>query len=389
MDFTCHFQNITCAYAKDKTFMEVIYEKEICKYYINYQYSPRGQDLIPLQFFHQRNTIKEKAKEEGTISSVGMPDDWADWKDSWESISNTYGLVHDDTDMSSSEELSLFESEKDSPTKDIGDVGQAFGPTAIEMDVVEPQKASTWDSIPDWAKDPDGKWTISYLGTMGALVNTNNVSEPITSWEDLKNSDAKITLGDVLRGASSQMAVLSCAYAMGGDAENLDPAFDYFKELASEGRIDVGDGSVERLNRGEIDVLVTWDYLTLQYRDIVAANNPDLNMECHVMQDGAVQSGYCLVINKYAPHPYSAALTVEYLLSDEGQIERAKGYARPIRDDVVLPDDLKAKMISDDEYTNTIPLTDNDTVTKACSEIANRWEEEIIPLIGEQKLVAA
>lgn len=329
------------------------------------------------------DTIKEKAKEEGTISSVGMPDDWADWKDSWESISNTYGLVHDDTDMSSSEELSLFESEKDSPTKDIGDVGQAFGPTAIEMDVVQPYKASTWDSIPDWAKDPDGKWTISYLGTMGALVNTNNVSEPITSWEDLKNSDAKITLGDVLRGASSQMEVLSCAYAMGGDAENLDPAFDYFKELASEGRIDVGDGSVERLNRGEIDVLVTWDYLTLQYRDIVAANNPDLNMECHVMQDGAVQSGYCLVINKYAPHPYSAALTVEYLLSDEGQIERAKGYARPIRDDVVLPDDLKAKMISDDEYTNTIPLTDNDTVTKACSEIANRWEEEIIPLIGE------
>ena len=289
------------------------------------------------------DTIEEKAKEEGTISSVGMPDDWANWKSSWESISNTYGLAHDDTDMSSAEELSMFDSEKDSPTKDIGDVGQAFGPTAIDMDVVQPYKASTWDSIPDWAKDPDGNWTISYLG----------------------------------------MAVLSCAYAMGGDAENLDPAFDYFKELASEGRIDVGDGSVERLNRGEIDVLATWDYLTLQYRDIVAENNPDLNMECHIMQDGAVQSGYCLVINKYAPHPYSAALTVEYLLSDEGQIERAEGYARPIREDVILPDDLKAKMISDDEYTNTIPLTDNDTVTKACSEIASRWEEEIIPLIGE------
>ena len=329
------------------------------------------------------DTIEEKAKEEGTISSVGMPDDWANWKGSWESISNTYGLAHDDTDMTSAEELSMFDSEKDSPTKDIGDVGQAFGPTAIDMDVVQPYKASTWDSIPDWAKDPDGKWTISYLGTMGALVNKNNVSETIDSWEALKNSSAKITLGDVLRGASSQMAVLSCAYAMGGDAENLDPAFDYFKELASEGRIDVGDGSIERLNRGEIDVLATWDYLTLQYRDIVAENNPDLNLECHIMQDGAVQSGYCLVINKYAPHPYSAALTVEYLLSDEGQIERAEGYARPIREDVTLPDDLKAKMISDDEYTNTIPLADNDTVTKACTEIASTWEEEIIPLIGE------
>ncbi len=83
-----------------------------------------------------------------------------------------------------SEELS-FESEKDSPTKDIGDVGQAFGPTAIEMDVVQPYKASTWDSR-RLGKGPDGKWTISYLGTMGALVNTNNASEP-SAWEDLKS----------------------------------------------------------------------------------------------------------------------------------------------------------------------------------------------------------
>lgn len=121
-----------------------------------------------------------------------MPDDWANWKGSWENITSTYGLEHDDTDMTSSEELSIFESEKDSPTKDIGDVGQAFGPTAVDMDVVQPYKASTWDSIPDWAKDPDGKWTISYLGTMSALVNTNNVSDPITSWEDLKTVMQKL-----------------------------------------------------------------------------------------------------------------------------------------------------------------------------------------------------
>ena len=112
------------------------------------------------------DTIEEKAKEEGTISSVGMPDDWANWKSSWESISNTYGLEHDDTDMSSAEELSMFDSEKDSPTKDIGDVGQAFGPTAIDMDVVQPYKASTWDSIPDWAKDPDGNWTTQIARNM-------------------------------------------------------------------------------------------------------------------------------------------------------------------------------------------------------------------------------
>ena len=60
----------------------------------------------------------------------------------------------------------------------------------------------------------------------------------------------------------------------------------------------------------------------------------------------------------------------------------AEGYARPIRSDVELPAELSAKMIPDEEYTNTIPLTDNDAVTAACTEIATRWEEEIIPLMG-------
>ena len=203
------------------------------------------------------DTILEKAKEEGQINSVGMPDDWANWRGSWAAVSEKYGLTHEDTDMSSAEELSTFETEKDAATKDIGDVGQAFGPTAVEMDVVQPYKASTWDSIPDWAKDPDGKWCISYVGTMSAMVNADRVSTTIDSWQALKDSGATITIGDVVRGASAQMAVLSCAYALGGGMDNLDPAFDFFKEMAQEGRLDAGTYSQERMDRAEIDVLLT------------------------------------------------------------------------------------------------------------------------------------
>lgn len=326
--------------------------------------------------------IIEKAQEEGTISSVGMPNDWTNWEGSWEAITETYGLEHDDTDMSSAEELSMFETEKDAATKDIGDVGQAFGQTAIDMDVVQPYKASTWDSIPDWAKDPDGNWVITYVGTMSCMVNKNNVDETIDSWEDIANSDCVVTMGDVVRAAAPQTAVLSCAYAMGGDMENLDPAFDFFKQLAEEGRLDAGEYSQERMARNEIDVSLTWDYLSLKYRDLIVEESPEANIECHVMTDGAIQSGYCLVINKYAPHPYSAALTVEYMLSDEGQLDRAEGYARPIRSDVEIPEELAQKMIADEEYTDGIPLTDNEAITAACAEISTRWEEEIIPLMN-------
>ena len=73
---------------------------------------------------------------------------------------------------------------------------------------------------------------------------------------------------------------------------------------------------------------------------------------------------------------------MEYLLSDEGQIDRARGYARPIRSDVELPSDLAEKMIPDEENTDAIPLTDNEAVSAACAEIASRWEEEIIPLMN-------
>ena len=45
------------------------------------------------------------------------------------------------------------------------------------------------------------------------------------------------------------------------------------------------------------------------------------------------------------------------------------------------PEELSKKMIADAEYTNTIPLTDNEAITAACTEIATRWEEEIIPLM--------
>ena len=77
-----------------------------------------------------------KAKEEGHVESVGMPDDWANWGDSWANFTAKYGITHNDTDMGSAEELSAFEAEKDSPTRDMGDVGQGFGPMAIEMDIL-------------------------------------------------------------------------------------------------------------------------------------------------------------------------------------------------------------------------------------------------------------
>lgn len=327
--------------------------------------------------------IEECAKEEGRVDSVGMPDDWAHWDMSWESINEQYGVDHDDVDMSSGEEIALFVAEKDDPTKDIGDVGYAFTSSAMEEDCLQPYKVSCWDSIPDWAKDPDGYWTVSYTGTTCFIFNDAAIDGDLpTTWQELMDSDIVVNVGSVLTGASSQANILACAIAMGGDFDNVQPGIDYFKELAKQGRIHPSEGQLAEMVSGEVECFAgRFDFNGTAWG---AEYNPQelegLHITTVIPQDGAITTGYALILNKWAPHPHAAALTLEHMLSEEGQIERAYGGARPIRTDVEIPED--APILSSDQYENAIAPESAEALQDACDEIARLWEEEVIPLMG-------
>ena len=325
----------------------------------------------------------KNAKEEGDLQSVGMPDDWANWKGSWDAITDTYGITHGDVDMTSAEELSQFAAEKDDPTKDIGDIGLSMTPEAIKQDVIGTYKASTWDSFPDWAKDPDGHWIMTYTGSLAFIANTEFTGGKCpTSWEDVKNGDYLVSVGNVLGGAASQVAVLSCAIANGGSMDNVQPGIDYFKELAKAGRLDTGDTTSARLASGEMVCCVgNYDYSVLAWRDNIVAENTTMELDITIPSDGSVTNGYAQIINKYAPHPNAAGLAIEYLCSDEGAINRAEGYARPTKQDVTLPDDVKSKLLDDDLYKNCTNISDVDALNSACAEIAELWEREVLPLV--------
>ena len=62
-----------------------------------------------------------------------MPDSWANWKDTWQQLGSLYGIKHQDTDMSSAQEIAKFAAEKANATADIGDVGGAFSPVAVKQ----------------------------------------------------------------------------------------------------------------------------------------------------------------------------------------------------------------------------------------------------------------
>ena len=322
--------------------------------------------------------ITEKAKEEAEVNSVGMPDTWANWIETWEGITSEYGIKHTDVDMSSAEELALFEAEKSNPTKDIGDVGQSFGPLAEEKGLTMPYKTTNWDKIPDWAKDDNGDWIVGYYGTMAFITNKQLVQEAPQSFEDMLNGSYKVAVGDVAKASQAQNAVLAAAIAMGGDETNIQPGIDFYKKLAEQGRLDKGELSLARLEKGEIEVALLWDFNALGYKAQFETNNNNAQFEVHIPKDGSIQSGYATVINAYAPHPHAAALTREYILSDKGQINLARGFAKPIRSDVVLPEDVKSKMIPDEEYSKARPVKDFKAWEAAVKELGQIWQENVM-----------
>jgi len=88
-------------------------------------------------------------------------------------------------------------------------------------------------------------------------------------------------------------------------------------------------------------------------------------------------SGYSQIINKNAPHPNAARLARDYILSDEGQTNLAKGYARPIRTNVKLPDSVKEKLLPDSAYKNIYHVKDNEVWNKTTLKIGQMWQSEV------------
>ena len=313
------------------------------------------------------------AKEEGDVQSVGMPDEWADWGSLWQDMSDNYGITHADVDMSSAEELQMFVTEGENGTKDIGDVGYAFTSQVIDEDLTQGYKTSYWDSVPDWAKGEDGKWMVAYTGATTFLVNTDLIEEDApTSWADIKNGSYKVAIGDI-NGGNAQGAILASNYALGGDLTNLDPAIEFWTEMAKAGRINSLDIVQQNFETGEVPVGVVWSFTGIPY----SKNITNYKMVANVPTDGAILNGYASVINKYAPHPAAAALTREVMFSDEGQTFLANAGAVPTRTDVEI------EGFDPDAYANAIPNTDPVAYAAACEELVTRWSEEVLPLINE------
>jgi len=321
--------------------------------------------------------LEDAARKEGMVNSVGMPDAWANWKDTWQDLASKYGLKHSDTDMSSAQEIAKFEAEKDNASADIGDVGAAFGPIAIAKGVSQTYKPSTWDQVPEWAKDKDGHWALAYTGTIAFIINMDLVkeSERPKTWHDLERGTYKVAIGDVGTAAQAANGVLAAAIAYKGDESNVAPGLQLFTKLAQQKRLSLANPTIQTLEKGEVEVGVVWDFNGLSYRDQIDPKR----FEVLIPSDGSITSGYTTIINKYAKHPNAAKLTREYIFSDAGQINLAKGHARPIRaEHLKLPEDVQAKLLPNEQYAPAQPIKNAEVWEATSKKLPQMWQEQVI-----------
>jgi putative spermidine/putrescine transport system substrate-binding protein len=295
------------------------------------------------------------AQAEGELTVIALPHDWCNYGEVIETFKSKYGLTVNELnpDAGSGDELEAIKANKDNQgpqAPDVIDVGFAFGQQAKDEGLIQPYKVSTWETIPDDVKDPDGYWYGDYYGVMSFMINKDVVANNPQSWADLLKEEyrSQVALsGDPRTSNQAILAVQNASLAAGGSLEDPEAGLSFFAELNAKGNLVPTIANNALVARGETPVRITWDYNALAGADSFEGNPP---VEVVVPSDARLAGVYLQAISAYAPHPNAAKLWMEYLYSDEGQLLWMKGYCHPIREA-----DLRARGVVPEELLNKLP----------------------------------
>ena len=271
------------------------------------------------------------AKAEGTLNTITLPANWANYGNIITAFQNKYGINVTDAnpDGSSQDELNAVTQLKGQDrAPDVLDLGQSFAIGAAKQGLLAPYKVANWAQVPDDAKAPDGTWFSDYGGYVAIGYDPARVPVPPTSFADLLKPQYRNQVGingDPTQASAAFSAVYAAALANKGTFDNIQPGVDYFRALKAAGNFVPVKGSAATVQSGQTPVLVYWDYLQVSQ---VQSQVP--NYKVAIPADAAYAAYYTQAISATAPHPAAARLWEEFLYSTEGQNMWLQGAARPI-----------------------------------------------------------
>jgi putative spermidine/putrescine transport system substrate-binding protein len=323
--------------------------------------------------------LEAAAKAEGNLTTIALPHSWCNYGELLTGFNAKYGIAINELnpDGGSGDEIEAIKANKDNPgpaAPDVIDVGLSFGPTAKTDGLIQAYKVSTWDSIPETAKDADGFWYGDYYGVLSFEVNTKVVKNVPADWPDLLKPEYKNQValaGDPTVSNQAISGVWASGFSTGGSLDNAQPGLDFFKQLNAAGNFVPVIAKTGTVASGDTPIRIAWTYNALADKDSLAGNPP---IEVVVPTSGRFGGMYVQAISAYAPHPNAAKLWMEYLYSDEGQAGWLKGYCHTTR-----LDDLKARKVSSDLIAKLPDITGavyptSAQAAKAKELITKQWD---------------
>lgn len=317
---------------------------------------------------------------EGKLNTIALPPDWANYGKIIEGFSAKYGVEVESQqpDANSQDEINAATQNAGTDrAPDVFDLGQAVALANTGM--YAPYQVERFADIPTAFKDANGLWVNDYGGFMSIGYDANKVPE-ITSITDLLGPDYKGAValnGDPLQAAAGWNGVMMASIASGGNADDIAPGVEFFKELNAAGNFLPVDPTPATIESGQTPVVFDWDYL--QAGQVEGLKEKGIDWKIFVPEGAVVGGYYYQAVNADAPHPACARLWQEYLYSPDGQNEWLRGGARPVLAEVYAAEGtLDAEAFAKLPPVSGDPIVPNDAQVAAGTEyLTANWAAAI------------
>lgn len=266
----------------------------------------------------------------------------------------------------------------------------AFDVAYMDLGVIEQAKEAgllqpmNLDNIPNsselypLAVDDEGYWVAELTSMTGIAYNTEKVSTPPTSWEDLWNEEYKnrVAISNV-SGTVGYQFLVQAARQNGGDEANIDPGFEAIQDLQPNivSIYNTPDEMSRLLTSGEA-------WLGPWYADRTGAlKSSGAPVEFVEPEEGAIAVVSAMVIPADTANLEGAEDYINFQLAADvnSAFVQATGNG-PTNRNVELPQDyLDANFVPyGDEQIDSLQTVDPAIVSENLSDWIDRWNTEVV-----------
>lgn len=323
------------------------------------------------------------AQDKTTVNVVGFSGVFAENYEKF--IISAFEAEHPEIDVvyqpskNSAETLALLTLQKGDPTVDVALIDVAVGIKAAQEGLtaaLDPAVVTNLADTPDWARIEGDKAIAFSQDNLTILYNTETVTTPPTSWNDLKDPKYEGRIAARLADTRGVILIPILNKIAGADyKQTIDPAIAAMNEFGPNVLTwDPAPDCYAVVQSGEVDLSVCWNgraqYLHDTQDGIIGIAAP---------KEGSIGQTNTINLVEGSKNAQAAQLFINYALSAQAQATFAeKSFYGPVNSKVELTDDVAARIYGSKEAQDAQMTLDWPFIATVYADWIQRINREVI-----------